>query len=103
MDTKKLIELPREQRAGRTYQRIVYRKLVDLQTAIRDCRRQGHAPLGVIDELDTQNLIEQLVKVADIDYRSPAENPNYKPPVNSGDNSADLPVITRDDGDFTAL
>lgn len=103
MDTKKLIELPREQRAGRTYQRIVYRKLVDLQTAIRDCWRQGHAPLGVIDELDTQNLIEQLVKIADIDYRSPAENPNYKPPVQAMDNIADMPVITVQNSDFDVI
>ncbi len=97
MNTKKLIELPRDDRAGRTYQRIVYRKLVDLQTAIRDCWRQGHAPLGVLDELDTQNLIEQLVKVADIDYRSPAENPNYKPPVANIENAENLPVIELDE------
>ena len=103
MNTKKLIELPRDDRVGRTYQRIVYRRLVDLQTAIRDCRRQRHAPLGVLDELDTEHLIEQLVKIADIDYRSPAENPNYKPPVQAMDNIADMPVITVDDGDFTAL
>ena len=96
METKKLMELSRDERAGRTYQRIVYRKLVDLQTAIRDCWRQGHAPLGVLDELDTQNLIEQLVKIADIDYRSPAENPAYKPPVRSDDNAENLPVISID-------
>ena len=97
MNTKKLIELPRDDRAGRTYQRIVYRRLVDLQTAIRDCRRQGHAPLGVLDELDTQNLIEQLVKIADIDYRSPAENPAYKPPVRPDENAENLPVIELDE------
>ena len=97
MNTKKLIELPRDDRAGRTYQRIVYRRLVDLQTAIRDCRRQGHAPLGVLDELDTENLIEQLVKIADIDYRSPAENPNYKPPVRADENAENLPVIELDE------
>lgn len=97
METKKLMELSRDERAGRTYQRIVYRKLVDLQTAIRDCWRQGHAPLGVLDELDTQNLIEQLVKIADIDYRSPAENPAYKPPVRSDDNAENLPVIELDE------
>lgn len=97
MDTKKLIELPRDARAGRTYQRIVYRRLVDLQTAIRDCWRQGYAPLGVLDELDTQNLIEQLVEIADIDYRSPAENPNYKPPVRADENAENLPVIELDE------
>ena len=103
METKKLMELSRDERAGRTYQRIVYRKLVDLQTAIRDCWRQGHAPLGVLDELDTQNLIEQLVKIADIDYRSPAENPNYKPPVQAIDNIADMPVIAVQNSDFDVI
>ena len=103
METKKLMELSRDERSGRTYQRIVYRKLVDLQTAIRDCWRQGHAPLGVLDELDTQNLIEQLVKIADIDYRSPAENPSYKPPVQAMDNIADMPVITVQNSDFDVI
>ena len=97
MNTKKLIELPRDDRVGRTYQRIVYRRLVDLQTAIRDCRRQRHAPLGVLDELDTEHLIEQLVKIADIDYRSPAENPAYKPPVRPDENAENLPVIELDE------
>ena len=102
MDTKKLASLPREERAGRTYQRIAYRKLVDLQSAIRDCRRQGKAPLGVLDELDTENLIEHLCSVADIDYRSPAENPNYKPPVaNIWDNVENLPVIELEESGVT--
>lgn len=100
METKKLMELSRDERAGRTYQRIVYRKLVDLQTAIRDAWRQGHAPLGVLDELDTQNLIDQLVKVADIDYRSPAENPNYVAPVRA-ENMENLPVIELDESGVT--
>ncbi len=104
METKKLASLDREQRAGRTYQRIAYRKLVDLQAAIRDCRKQGHAPLGLLDELDTENLIEKLVKVADIEYRSPAENPSYKPPMpKSGDKDAETPVFIGDEADFTAL
>ena len=72
MKTKDLMELPRKERADRTYQRIVYRKLVDLQIAVSEAR-QVETPLGVVGELDIQNLIEQLVKLADIDYRSPGE------------------------------
>ena len=103
METKKLVSLDREQRAGRTYQRIAYRKLVDLQAAIRDCRKQGHAPLGLLDELDTENLIEKLVKVADIEYRSPAENPSYKPPMVHDGNVAEMPVNTTQTGDFDVI
>lgn len=97
MKTSELAKMDREDRAGRTYQRIVYTKLVALQAAIRDAKRQGHAPLGVIDELDTQNLIEQLVRIADIEYRSPAENPNYIEPKPLAENAEDLPEIELDE------
>lgn len=96
MKTSELAKMDREDRAGRTYQRIVYTKLVALQAAIRDAKRQGHAPLGVLDELDTQNLIEQLVRIADIEYRSPAENPNYIEPKPLVENAEDLPVVDVD-------
>lgn len=69
MNTKDLLALSKKERADRTYQRIVYRKLVDLQTAIYQATKQD-VPLGVLSELDTRHLIEELVELAGIEYRS---------------------------------
>lgn len=98
MKTKDLAAMPKKERADRTYQRIVYRKLVDLQTAIWDARRR-ETPLGLIDELDTQNLIEDLVEIADIEYRSPAEKEGYEAPARQAEIPPDLPIITLENDD----
>ena len=77
---KKLAEMPREQIAARTFQRVVYRRLVDLQLAIWEAKRAG-AELGVTGELDTRHLIDEICKIGDIEHRSIAENPAYEPPA----------------------
>lgn len=97
MKTNQLVELPRKERADRTYQRIVYRKLVDLQVAIRDARRHA-VPLGELAELDTPHLVERLCKLADIEYRSIAEQSEYEKPILPGvETVKDVPVIELDD------
>lgn len=75
---KKLGEMSRDELAGRTYQRIAYRKLVDLQTAVRECKRRGYE-LGVLGELQIQGIIEDLVRIAGIEYRSVEERSDYEP------------------------
>lgn len=96
MKTSELAKKSREEIAERTYQRIVYRKLVDLQTAIRDCKRRGDA-LGELGELDMQHLIERLVKLAGIEYRSIAEQSDYvEPALPKVETVVDVPVIDVD-------
>ena len=93
MKTTDLAKYSRDEIAERTYQRIAYRKLVDLQVAIRDCKRRGYK-LGELGELDTQHLVERLVKLAGIEYRSIAENPGYEeaqPP--SIESVTDVPIL----------
>lgn len=100
MKTSDLAAMPRSERAIRTYERIVYRKLVDLQTAIREARRQG-SKLGILDELDTQNLINQFTAFAGIEYRSIEENPSYEKPVLPDAKAVEhLPIIDVSEDNF---
>lgn len=86
---KALVEMSREERAHRTYQRVVYRRLVDFQLAIRDAKRVK-ADIGVIGELDTEHMIEQLCKIADIEWRSQVEKQGYQEPVLGEEKDIDI-------------
>lgn len=100
MKTTDISKLDRKQVTHRTYQRIVYRKLVDFQTAIKQARRQGIA-LGICGELDTQSLIEDICKVGGIEYRSVEERPDFEPlALPDVQTVTDVPVIDIADEDF---
>lgn len=97
MKTTDISKFSRKEIADRTFQRIVYRKLVDFQTAIKQARRQG-AELGICGELDTKNLIEDICRVGDIEYRSIEEQVDYNPPeLPDAQTVTDVPIISLDD------
>ena len=92
---KALVEMSREERAHRTYQRTVYRRMVDLQLAIREAQRVK-ADIGVIGELDTEHMIEQLCKIADIEWRSQVEKQGYREPVLEAESVVEIALDDED-------
>lgn len=69
MAKKDVFAMDKKERADRTYQRLVYYKLAELKGAIHNAKRHG-VELGIVGELDTRNLIENLALLAEIEYRT---------------------------------
>lgn len=83
MAKKDIFAMDRKDRADRTYQRMVYYKLSELKAAISTAKRHG-ADCGITGELDTRHLIEDLAKLAEIEYRTEGDR--------MPDNVAEIPL-----------
>ena len=98
---KAVADMTREERAHRTFQRIVYTKLCELQAAIYEARNHD-TPLGVIEELDTPHLIGEIRRIGAIEYKSAMESKDYvKRELPSVESVKDLPILdVNEDVDF---
>ncbi len=97
---KKVADMTREERGARTYQRIVYTKVCELQGAIREAKSHN-VPLGIVGELDTEHLIAAIRETGDIEYKSLAESKDYqRPELPDVETVKDLPIIDVEDVDF---
>jgi len=97
---KKVADMDRSERAARTYQRIVYTKVCELQGAIREAKSHS-VPLGIVGELDTEHLIAAIREIGDIEYKSLAESKDYqRPELPDAETVKDVPIIDLDDDDL---